>query len=384
MRILYFGVYEPSYARNWVLINGLKKNGDDILELRQEPGRFALFKLFFSYLKFKQDYDAMIVGFPGQEVMFLARLLVWLLRLGSHSSLSLRAHPSESKTGQVKPIIFDAFTSHYGGYILDRKRWKKKGIRARYFKFLDKWSCKLADVVLLDTDAHINFFVQNFKLSKEKFRRIWIGANDDNFKPINRQDLFKQVLPVNDKFKVMFFGTYIPLQGAEYIVRAAKLLERETDIIFYFIGKGQDKYRCVNLVKELGLKNIEFTDMIKPEELRLRIASADVVLGLFGNTPKTPLVIPNKIYEATAMKKPVITSDTPAIRELFSEGDMLLIGAANPDEIAKAISKLKNDPNLRGKIAENGYAKFKNNASSMILGSQLKLIIEECVKNKKS
>src|SRR3989344_312459 len=359
--ILYFGVYEPSYARNGVLINGLKKSGAYVLELRQKPARFALFKLFFGYLKFKKDFDAMIVGFPGQEVMFLARLLVWR-----------------------KKIIFDAFTSHYGGYILDRKRWAKNSLRAFYFKFLDKWSCKLADVVLLDTDAHINFFVQNFKLSKEKFRRIWIGANDDNFKPINRQDLFKQVLPVNDKFKVMFFGTYIPLQGAEYIVRAAKLLERETDIIFYFIGKGQDKYRCVNLVKELGLKNIEFTDMIKPEELRLRIASADVVLGLFGNTPKTPLVIPNKIYEATAMKKPVITSDTPAIRELFSEGDMLLIGAANPDEIAKAISKLKNDPNLRGKIAERGYMKFINNASSTILVAQLKLIVEQCLKNKKS
>ena len=53
--VLYFGVYEPSYARNWVLINGLRKNGIDVLELRQKPGRFALFKLFFKYLKFKKN-----------------------------------------------------------------------------------------------------------------------------------------------------------------------------------------------------------------------------------------------------------------------------------------------------------------------------------------
>src|SRR3989344_3564846 len=231
MRILYFGVYEPSYARNWVLINGLKKNGVDVLELRQKPGRFALFKLFFSYLKFKQDYDVMIVGFPGQEVMFLARLLVWLLRLSS---------------GQVKPIIFDAFTSHYGGYILDRKRWGKKSIRAYYFKFLDRWSCRLADIVLLDTNAHINFFVKEFSLLKEKFRRIWIGANDDNFKPIETE---KQT---DGKFRVIFFGTYVPLQGAEYIIRAVKLLENERDIIFYFFGKGQDKPKCVKLANELG------------------------------------------------------------------------------------------------------------------------------------
>ena len=53
--VLYFGVYEPSYARNWVLINGLKKNGVSVLELRQKPARFALLKLILNYLKFKQN-----------------------------------------------------------------------------------------------------------------------------------------------------------------------------------------------------------------------------------------------------------------------------------------------------------------------------------------
>lgn len=353
--VLYFGIYEPSYARNWVLINGLKKNGVAVLELRQKPGRFALLKLFFGYLKFKQKYDAMIVGFPGQEVMFLARLLAWR-----------------------KPIVFDAFTSHYGGYILDRKRWARKSIRAYYFKFLDKWSCKLADVVLLDTNAHIDFFVREFSLVKEKFRRIWIGANDDTFKPIEGKRY------EDNKFHVIFFGTYVPLQGAEYIVQAAKILESQRDIIFHFIGKGQDKPKSIELAKELGLKNIEFIDMIRPEDLRIEIAKSDIVLGLFGKTPKTPLVIPNKVYEALATKKPVITADTPAIRELFSENDTFLVNAASPDEIARAIVKLKNDSGLRARLAENGHIKFLNNASSMKLGAQLKLIVEECIKKIKS
>ena len=32
-------------------------------------------KLFFKHLKFVGKYDVMIVGFSGQEMMFLARLL---------------------------------------------------------------------------------------------------------------------------------------------------------------------------------------------------------------------------------------------------------------------------------------------------------------------
>ena len=344
--VLYFGVYEPSYARNWVLINGLKKNEVSVLELRQKPGRFALFKLFFNYLKFKQHYDAMIVGFPGQEVMFLARLLVWR-----------------------KPIIFDAFTSHYGGYILDRQKWAQNSFRAKYFKFLDKWSCKLADVVLLDTQAHIDFFVKEFTLPKEKFRRIWIGANDENFKPI------ENIEKKDSLFRIIFFGTYVPLQGAEYIVRAAKILETHEDIIFTFIGKGQDKLKNVSLAEKLGLKNIEFMDMMRPEDLRTEIAKSDIVLGLFGNTPKTPLVIPNKVYEALAMKKPVITADTPSVRELFDEKDMVLVGAADPEAIAKAVLMLKSNPELMRQIAENGYQKFLKFASPRVLGGELREII---------
>ena len=345
--VLYFGVYDPNYARNWVLINGLRKNNVDVLELKRKPERFALFKIFFDYLKLKQNYDVMIVGFPGQEVMFLARLLTWR-----------------------KPIIFDVFTSHYGGYILDRKKWPKNGLRAKYFKFLDKWSCKLADVVLLDTNAHIDFFVNEYKLSRKKFRRIWIGANDETFKSIENTKK-------DNLFRVVFFGTYVPLQGAEYIIRAAKLLESQKDIVFTFIGKGQDKPKSISLAEELGLKNIIFIDIMKPEDLKIEIAKSDVVLGLFGNTPKTPLVIPNKVYEALAMKKPVITSDTPAVRELFDAEDMLLIEAANPKAISEAILKLKSNPELISRISVSGFNKFKNSASSLVLGRRLKNIINE-------
>ncbi len=98
MTILYFGLYDQDYARNWVLINGLRKNGVNVFEIRQKPGRFSLIKLFFKYLSFKNRYDVAIVGFPGQEVMFLAKLII------------------------RKPIIFDAFTSHYGGDFFERKK----------------------------------------------------------------------------------------------------------------------------------------------------------------------------------------------------------------------------------------------------------------------
>ncbi len=350
--VLYFGVYDPSYARNWVLINGLRKNGIKVLELRRKPSRFTPVKLFFDFIKLslKEKFDVVVVGFPGQEVMFMARLLAW-----------------------NKPVVFDAFTSHYGGYILDRKKWEINSFRSWYFRFLDRLSCKLADIVLLDTNAHIDFFVNEFNLPKKKLKRIWIGANDEIFKPI------ENIEKKDSLFRVIFFGTYVPLQGAEYIVRAAKLLESQKDIVFYFIGKGQDKVKSISLAEELGLKNIEFMGMMKLEDLRIEIAKSDIVLGLFGNTPKTPLVIPNKVYEAVAMKKPVITADTPAIRELFNDEDLFLVEPANPNSLADGIIKLKNDPNLRANLSQSGYQKFVRFSSSKVLGGELVKIIREII-----
>ena len=157
MRVLYFGTYNPDYGRNWVLINGLKLNGVDVVELRRKPHRGVLLRLLFDYVLLRPKFDAMVVGFSGQEVMFLARFLT------------------------RKPIVFDIFTSHYGGYVLNRKKFSPGSLRARWLRFLDRWSCKLADVVLVESFAYRDFFVREYGLSPEKFRRIWIGANDQVF-----------------------------------------------------------------------------------------------------------------------------------------------------------------------------------------------------------
>lgn len=340
--ILYFGIYSPNYARNIVNIRGLRENGFNILECNvSAKDRLWPVKLFLKYLKHIGKFDLMFVAFPGQEVMFLARLLVWR-----------------------KPIIFDAFTSHYGGYILDRKYFSEKSFRAGVYRFLDKWSCRFADLVLLDTKTHIKFFVDEFGLPIEKFRHLWIGFDEDIFVP--RTETYSE--PV---FRVLFFGTYIPVQGVKYIVEAANLLRNEP-VRFVLVGKGQEKEMAINRVKVLNLENVEFKPMLSPGELADEIAKSDVCLGLLGDTPKTLLAIPNKVYEALAMKKAVITADTPAIRELFDDDDMLLVKRADGGAIAEGIRKLMKDSTFKEKVANNGYNKVMKYATTKAIGEILK------------
>ena len=346
MRILYFGTFDPDYGRNWVIINGLRKNGVEVIEMRRKPKRGALVKLFFDCILKHPRFDAMIVGFPGQEVMFLARMLT------------------------RKPIIFDAFTSHYGGYILNRKRFSPKSLRAKYFRFLDKYSSKLADVVLLESNAYIDFFVKEYGIDKNKFRRIWIGANTDIFHP-------SATKRANDgMFNVLFFGTYVPVQGTEYIIRAAKILESE-NIHFTLCGTGQDFKKTRDLALELNLKNITFHGMLSKDRVREELEKADVSLGNFGGTPLSPLIVSNKVYEALAMAKPVITADMPANHELFEKDDVVMVPVADPKALSDAIMMLKNSPELRKQIADNGYNKFIKCAAPEIIGTEVLKIIKK-------
>ncbi len=340
MKILYFGAYDNLYSRNRILIKGLRNIGVEVVECRDRSRSvFKYVRLFFKYLRSPKDFDMMIVGFPGQEIMFLARLLT------------------------RKPIIFDAFTSHYGGHILDRGTYGKTSLRARYYRWIDTYSCRLANVVLLDTQAHIDFFVKEFNLSSDKFKRIFVGADSDVF--------YRRPNTDHEDFVVHFHGNYIPLQGVRYILEAAKLLEHQP-VRFNIIGRGQTYARDMDLAEKLALRNVKFYDRVSYEDLADFMAQADVCLGIFGNTPKTDLVIPNKVFEALASGRAVITADTPAIRELLKDKEhVILCRKADPSDLAQAITLLMNSLSLRESIALAGEGLFKDSLTEVHLAQEL-------------
>ena len=349
MRVCYFGIYNPNYSRNKILISGLRVNGIDVIECRTDKrGILKYLDLIKKHWKIRDDYDVLAVGYPGFQSVILARFLT------------------------RKSIVFDAFLSMYDSMVLDRGQASENSFRARYYWWLDKISMSLADLVLLDTEAHIRFISKEFNIKKEKFRRIFIGASTEIFYP---QD--KNIIP--DKFQAVFFGTFIPLQGIEYIVRAAKILENDKDIIFNIIGSGQEKNKVLKLAESLEIKNVIFRDFLPSEKLREQVAGSQVCLGIFGDTAKTKRVIPNKVYECLAMKMPVITADTPAVRELFEDGELMFTKTADPESIVSAILYLKGQPNFAREISQKGYNKFTKEATPKVLGLRLKEIIESMI-----
>jgi glycosyltransferase involved in cell wall biosynthesis len=357
-----YGSYDISRGRNRILFDGLKSCGIEIHECHanvweEVSDKSQLLKstellfVILRYLKiiflpfryfFTAEHDIIIIPYLGIFDVFLIALPARLMN---------------------KKICYDAYLSIYALLVEDRKYLKPGNPLARIVWRMEKSACNIADCVLLDTQAHINYYTALYKTSKAKFRRSFIGADTELFSRKNN------ITDNKIKFDVLFWGLFIPLQGVDIIIRAAKILEKTDDIQFTIIGKGQTYDENMDLAKSLKISNISWEGFVRPQHLMDYIQNCDVGLGIFGATEKAQLVIPNKAYEIIACNKPLITADTPAIRELFSHGqNAFLVPAGNPQKLAEAILTLKEDSLLRNRIAEAGYRTFEENATPERIG----------------
>ena len=195
-----------------------------------------------------------------------------------------------------------------------------------------------------------------------------VGEDDDEFKPTELVTDATE-LPA---FEALFFGTYVPLHGIEVIVDAADLLLQEKDINITVIGTGQLLPQIKQDAERRAVTNIDFIDRWVPtDELVAHIERAQVCLGIFGSTPKAARVIPYKVYDALAMRKPVVTRDSPAVRELLVNDESALLCAPEGKSLADALLRLRNESGLASKLACNGYERYRQHGSPAAVGRAL-------------
>lgn len=366
LSISYFGTYESQYPRNRIFIRGLGELGVKIQEchvplweLEEHKGAsfgfslgfllrviIAQIRLVFKFI-FQPHADVILVGYIGHLDIFLA----WLL----------------SKITGAK-LVFNPLVSLYDTVVGDRGFADSSSLKGKLFRWLDRTSCKLADHVLLDTQSHINYFREELDLKDVDFHRVWVGADDQIFQPLEDVE--------TEKFEVLFVGKFIPLHGLPKIIQAAKELESHSDIRFTIIGDGQLKSEIDTLVDELAVLNIKFIDHVPYDELSEIMRAADLVLGIFGDSEKSKRVIPNKLYQALAVRKAVLTANSQATNELLEDGVTAFLCEAEPEHIAEKIIEIKTDPTGRTQVAEQGYALYTKALTNSALSLRLLEVIK--------
>lgn len=358
-RVLFISGREINYPRNYLFLSALAEFcevdviGSTKLNVSKGGGFSILGESLKSILRafpklIKERYDFIFVGFYGQ-------LLIFPISLFSKS-----------------PLVFDVFLSTYDTLINDREKFSEDSLIAKMSFFLDKYSCKRADLIFIDTQAHGLFFNAMFDTPLDKIHSIFVGCDENIFYPRD--------IEVDDK-KVLYYCSYLPLHGASTVVMAAKLLQDSIPVRFKLVGEGNEYPKIKELVKMNGIRNIDFSPSIPLEELPQEIGTASICLGgHFGNSQKSKNVISGKTFQMLAMKKPVIVGDNLANKELLSNNyDALFCEMNNPEALAAAIEKLYLNHDIKELISTNGYQTYLNKASQKVLRKQVATIIGEAI-----
>ena len=356
MRVLYFGTYERTYPRNAQVISCLRRAGVDVTE-RHAPiwdekrhklslGARDVARLALAQTRLATsapgDADVLIVGYPGHADVLSAK-----------------------RVARKRPVVFNPLVSLEDTWIGDRGLSSSRGLVARALRMVDRTAFRKSDVVVADTAAHAGYFVDAFDLPADRVAVCFVGADDRVFTP-------GQGARSSGEFSVLFVGKLIPLHGLETILGAAALC---ADVDFDVVGSGQLDDALTR--RPANVRHIPWAEY---RQLPGLYRSAGCALGIFGTSEKAARVIPNKAFQALATQTPLITSDTPAARELLEDGrNALLVPPGDPESLAAAVRRLADDVSLRQKLGTAGRATYVEHASEAVLGTQWRSLLETCV-----
>jgi colanic acid biosynthesis glycosyl transferase WcaI len=179
------------------------------------------------------------------------------------------------------------------------------------------------------------------------------GADTQRFSPEKASDEARRTLGGNEKKVVLYAGLHGLAQGLDQVLIACDALRDMGALHFVFIGDGPEKKALIAHAERKDLRNVTFLDPLPSKQMPALVASADIVIVPLKRY--IPGAVPSKIYEAMASGKPVLLvaeGEAEAIIRDNSAG--LVVPPGDTDGLAKAITRLYNDSELRQTMGCNG------------------------------
>ncbi|MBI5137017.1 MAG: glycosyltransferase [Nitrospirae bacterium] len=337
-----WGRFDPDYSRNRVVRQALAALGWRVTDFRPRWPPAG-------------DLEAVLRRVPRPD-------LVWVPCF-RHRDLAAAARWCRRK--QV-PLVFDPLISQWDKQVFERGKLAEHGAAARRLKAREGRLYRRASLVVADTSEHLHLFAEAFQVPEERLRVVYVGAEAGGFQ-VHPQGEWAPGRPIH----VLFYGSFIGLQGPGWIVEAARRYQGPP-VTWHLLGAGPLLAEC--RARAAGLDNVRFEPWLPYRDLPARIARADVLLGVFGTTAKAGRVIPNKVFQALACGKPVVTRKSAAYPEALADGaehGVRWVAPGDPDALAAAVARLAAAPERLPEIGRAARATFDRYFSESVIQGQV-------------
>ncbi len=342
--VLWWGRFDPDYSRNRILRQAFADLGWRVLDFRPHLSMLA-------------DWQAALHRLPKVD-------LVWLPCFRQRDLAAARRWSRRHGL----PLIADPLISAYDKQVFERGKFAAGSTRAERLRAWEGRLLRSADLLIADTPAHAEFFAQTFAVAPNKIRVIHVGAEAALFQATP--------LPAYDgkrPLEALFFGSFIGLQGPETIVEAARCYQGPP-VRWVLLGDGPLKAECQRRAQ--GLANVAFEPWLAYVQLPARIAQADIVLGVFGTSAKAGRVIPNKVFQALACGRPVVTREGAGYPpELQSDGGIVRLPPADPAALAQAVAKLADQAATMSELGRQARVSYERYFGERVIADELAAVL---------
>jgi glycosyltransferase involved in cell wall biosynthesis len=198
-----------------------------------------------------------------------------------------------------------------------------------------------------------------------------------------KKGVFRKKMNFSDDDFILFYGGIIGhAQGLDLILNTANELRSNTKLKFILLGSGPEKERLLKLKNDLNLENVFFLDAITKQEMPETVIDIDCPIIPLRKLDLFLGAIPSKVFEALAMKKPILLGVDGEARDLFiKQGNTgLYFEPESVEELVAQITKIQGDKELYDNLAINARTyvdeKFNRNVIAEGFYNKLKEIAD--------
>lgn len=207
----------------------------------------------------------------------------------------------------------------------------------------------------------------------EQITVILNGVPDhtSNGEPSMRQALRQELGIADNITAVVNAGRFIHDKGQDLLLRA--LQQTPTDVHFYLIGDTNTEFGQQISQMVFDSTRVHFLGFRKDVQ---RILPAFDIYAMSSRREALPL----SLVEALAARLPVVATIVGGVPEIvLHEETGLLVPSGNADAIAKAITRLHDDPKLAERLSRTGRAFFEDRLTDRKMVEQTLAVYQSCL-----
>ena len=258
----------------------------------------------------------------------------------------------------------------WGGEELYNAGMLRSRLLRKVADFVSGFAYKTSAAITPISPGYVDVIVSRYKVDRKKVHVVRAGVDIANFKPRISTKQTKE----RETFNVLYIGSLALAYDFDCVLKAANLLSYENRIRFVIQGEGEQGDYLRFKVKEMNLQN---TDIILKVVSRRKVAeilsSAGVLLLPLGDYDYTG--ISSKLYEYQASGRPIIccAKGHPA-RYILQTGSGIVVNPGDPNDLAKVITFLFSNAELREKLGKAGRKYVEDNLSCEKVGLKMERV----------